>query len=52
MNVATVAQGIDVPWGERKRSQSQILQGLQPMLANQTGAQVFAFQLPSLPAVA
>ncbi len=37
------------PWGERKRSQSQILQGLQPMLANQTGAQVFAFPLPSLP---
>ena len=37
------------PWGERKRSQSQIMQGLQPMLANQTGAQVFAFSLPSLP---
>ncbi|MCI4677655.1 efflux RND transporter permease subunit [Rhodoblastus acidophilus] len=37
------------PWDERKRSQSQILQSLQPLLADQTGAQVFAFALPSLP---
>jgi multidrug efflux pump len=37
------------PWNERQRSQSQILQSLQPMLAEQTGAQVFSFALPSLP---
>ncbi len=37
------------PWSERKRTQAQILQSLQPMLAKQTGAQIFAFPLPSLP---
>jgi multidrug efflux pump len=37
------------PWSERKRSQNQIMQSLQPMLANQTGAQIFAFSLPALP---
>ena len=36
-------------WGERKRTQSQIMQGLQPLLANQTGGQIFAFSLPALP---
>ena len=36
-------------WGERKRTQSQIMQGLGPALAGMTGAQVFAFALPSLP---
>jgi multidrug efflux pump len=37
------------PWGERPRKQSQIMQGLQPMLAGQTGAQIFSFSLPALP---
>ncbi len=37
------------PWGERPRKQAQIMQGLQPMLAGQTGAQIFAFSLPALP---
>jgi multidrug efflux pump len=36
-------------WGDRKRSQSQIMKGLQPMLANETGAQIFSFSLPALP---
>ena len=36
-------------WGDRARKQSQIMQGLQPMLAGQTGAQIFAFSLPALP---
>jgi multidrug efflux pump len=36
-------------WGDRKRSQSEVLKSLQPMLANQTGAAIFAFPLPSLP---
>jgi multidrug efflux pump len=36
-------------WGDRSRTQSQILQGLQPRLADQTGAQIFAFSLPALP---
>jgi hydrophobe/amphiphile efflux-1 (HAE1) family protein len=37
------------PWSERKRSQAEILQSLQPLLADQTGAQIFSFALPSLP---
>ncbi len=37
------------PWDERKRSQAQIMQGLQAKLADQTGAQIFAFSLPALP---
>jgi multidrug efflux pump len=37
------------PWADRGRKQSQIMQGLQPMLADQTGAQIFAFSLPALP---
>ena len=37
------------PWSERKRSQAQILQSLQPLLADQTGAKIFSFALPSLP---
>jgi hydrophobe/amphiphile efflux-1 (HAE1) family protein len=37
------------PWSERKRSQNDILQSLQGPMADQTGAQVFAFALPSLP---
>jgi multidrug efflux pump len=36
-------------WGDRKRSQSQIMQGLQPMLSSETGGQIFAFSLPALP---
>ena len=36
-------------WGDRQRSQSQIMKGLQPMLANQTGASIFSFSLPALP---
>ncbi len=36
-------------WGDRKRTQAQIMQGLQPHLADQTGAQIFAFSLPALP---
>jgi multidrug efflux pump len=37
------------PWEERKRTQKQILQGLQPKVAGVTGAQVLSFALPSLP---
>ncbi|WP_298355019.1 efflux RND transporter permease subunit [Rhodoblastus sp.] len=37
------------PWSERKRSQAEILQSLQPLLADQTGAKIFSFALPSLP---
>ena len=37
------------PWSERQRSQAQVLQSLQPLLADQTGAQIFSFALPSLP---
>ncbi len=37
------------PWSERKRSQAEVLQSLQPLLADQTGAQIFSFALPSLP---
>jgi multidrug efflux pump len=36
-------------WGDRKRSQSQIMQGLQPLLASETGGQIFAFSPPALP---
>jgi multidrug efflux pump len=36
-------------WGERKRTQSQIMQGLQPLLAHETGGQIFAFSPPALP---
>ncbi|MGO9942444.1 MAG: efflux RND transporter permease subunit [Rhodoblastus sp.] len=36
-------------WGDRKRSQSQIMQSLQPLLARETGGQIFAFSLPALP---
>ncbi|WP_294541163.1 efflux RND transporter permease subunit [uncultured Rhodoblastus sp.] len=36
-------------WGDRKRTQSQILRGLQPSLADETGGQIFAFSLPALP---
>ena len=36
-------------WGDRKRSQSQIMKSLQPMLANEPGAQIFSFSLPALP---
>jgi multidrug efflux pump len=37
------------PWEERKRSQKQILQSLQPKVAGIAGAQVVSFALPSLP---
>ena len=37
------------PWSERKRSQAEVLQSLQPLLADQTGAKIFSFALPSLP---
>lgn len=37
------------PWGERKRDQKQILQELQPKLAQITGGKVIAFSPPSLP---
>lgn len=37
------------PWEERKRSQKQILQDLQPKVAGVAGAQVISFALPSLP---
>jgi hydrophobe/amphiphile efflux-1 (HAE1) family protein len=38
-----------VPWGERKRSQEQIMEALQPDLAAVTGAEILAFGPPSLP---
>ncbi|KAB2914428.1 MAG: MexW/MexI family multidrug efflux RND transporter permease subunit [Hyphomicrobiaceae bacterium] len=38
-----------VPWEERKRSQKEILQSLQPKVAGVTDAQVLSFALPSLP---
>jgi multidrug efflux pump len=38
-----------VPWEERKRTQKQILQSLQPQLAGITGASIFSFARPSLP---
>lgn len=38
-----------VPWGERKRSQEQIMEALQPDLAAVTGAEILAFDPPSLP---
>jgi multidrug efflux pump len=38
-----------VPWEERKRSQRQILQSLQPKVAGVAGAQAVSFALPSLP---
>jgi hydrophobe/amphiphile efflux-1 (HAE1) family protein len=37
------------PWEERERTQKQILQSLQPKVAEVTGAQVISFPLPSLP---
>jgi hydrophobe/amphiphile efflux-1 (HAE1) family protein len=37
------------PWGERKRSQKEIMEALQPKLAAVTGAEILAFGLPSLP---
>jgi multidrug efflux pump len=37
------------PWGERKRSQKEILQSLQGPVAGIANAQVFTFPLPSLP---
>ncbi len=37
------------PWGERQRSQKEILQSLQPKLAGVTGAEVLSFAPPSLP---
>jgi multidrug efflux pump len=37
------------PWGERKRSQKEIMAALQPKLANVTGAEILAFGPPSLP---
>jgi len=43
------AGAILAPWDERHRNQKQILQDLQPKLAQITGAQVIAFSPPSLP---
>ncbi len=37
------------PWEERKRTQKEILQDLQPKVAGIAGAQVISFALPSLP---
>jgi hydrophobe/amphiphile efflux-1 (HAE1) family protein len=37
------------PWGERKRSQKQIIESLQPKFAKVTGAEILAFGPPSLP---
>ncbi len=37
------------PWDERKRSQEQIMEALQPRLAAVTGAEILAFGPPSLP---
>ena len=37
------------PWDERKRTQKQILQSLQPEVAGIAGAQAISFALPSLP---
>jgi hydrophobe/amphiphile efflux-1 (HAE1) family protein len=37
------------PWGERKRSQKEIMEALQPKLARVTGAEILAFGRPSLP---
>jgi multidrug efflux pump len=37
------------PWGDRARSQKQVLQSLGPQLAQIPGAKVVAFALPSLP---
>ena len=37
------------PWEERKRTQKQILQSLQPEVAGIAGAQAISFALPSLP---
>ena len=37
------------PWEERKRTQKQILQSLQPKVAGIAGAQAISFALPSLP---
>ncbi len=49
----TVNQGIAAilfkPWGDRKRSQAQILGSLQPQLNTIAGLKVLAFPLPSLP---
>jgi len=38
-----------VPWDERKRTQKEIMQSLQPEMAGIAGASVFTFPLPSLP---
>ncbi len=38
-----------VPWGERTRSQKEIMEALQPKLAAVTGAEILAFGPPSLP---
>ena len=37
------------PWEERKRTQKEILQSLQPKVAGIAGAQAISFALPSLP---
>ncbi len=37
------------PWSERGRTQAEIMQSLQPMLADQTGAQIVAYSQPPLP---
>jgi multidrug efflux pump len=37
------------PWEERKRTQKQILQSLQPKVAGVANAQAFSFALPPLP---
>ncbi len=37
------------PWGQRKRSQAQVYNELQPKIGDVPGILTFAFQLPSLP---
>jgi hydrophobe/amphiphile efflux-1 (HAE1) family protein len=37
------------PWDERKRTQKQIIEALQPKLSHVTGAEILAFGPPSLP---
>lgn len=37
------------PWSERKRSQKEVLQSLQPVLSKVPGMQAFAFSPPALP---
>jgi len=46
---AGIAGMVLKPWGDRKRSQSQVMAAMQPALNGVAGVQAFAFPRPSIP---